>query len=167
MDLVKLSEQISDFFFQSITPGILFGVVGTLIYCFIVAAFVRPYRQLKAFSTVNLKGEKIQSSPPKSVVAKNVDFIYRNSRDDLFDVTFGIYEYTVDGRKYRYKEQFRTPNVPDTITLYYRKDPSKAQNKNDFGGVENDWLPMFGILSLIGFLLTFVFLIVHYVTSLF
>lgn len=72
MDLVKLSEQISDFFFQSIAPGILFGVVGTLIYCFIVAAFVRPYRQLKAFSTVNLKGEKFKTPRPKALSQKTL-----------------------------------------------------------------------------------------------
>lgn len=145
--------------------GAIFGGVFTIVFCIIQNTIVASVRRMKAFAPYNpLKGEKrTPVKPPHSVEAHFLDSVYlrysntepKDSSDADWKV---IYEYEVDGKKYKYKRKCIRPTYDSEITLYYRKNPANAKEKDIYGGVENDWIPAFLISSAVGIMFNFLFL---------
>ena len=120
--------------------GMLIGAVGTVIIRFVFNALIMPFRR---------KGALLNA---KRVEAERVDYIYPRGVENIGTESYvwGIYEYEVNGRKYKYKARYvSTP--PSTEILYYKKNPAKATNSVSYGKNEFDWKPIFIVLTLVGF----------------
>lgn len=145
--------------FWCVLKGAVFGAFCTICYAVVVNTFVAGSRRMKAFAPYNpLKGEKrTPVKPPHSVVAEQ--FKVRHGQG--FEVTQSLYvyyHYEVDGKEYTYVQNYVCYPEDDKITLYYRKSPSKARPSTTYGGVENDWIPVFLISSAAGVLINFLIL---------
>ena len=66
----------------------------------------------------------------------------------------GTYSYEVNGKSYRYR-LLSTTGIPETITLYYIKNPRKATLDNDLGNGESPWLKYYLVIALVVAIATF------------
>lgn len=144
--------------------GAVFGAVFTAVFCIIQNTVVASVRRMKAFAPYNpLKGEKrTPVKPPHSVKAEFLDSIYlrysNTEHKDSSDADWRvIYEYEVNGKKYKYKRDCIRLTYDSEVTLYYRKNPASAKEKDIYGGVENDWIPALLISSAVGIMFNFLF----------
>ena len=60
----------------------------------------------------------------------------------------GTYSYEVNGKSYRYR-LMSTTDIPETITLYYIKNPRKATLVHDLGTWEFPWLKYYLVIALV------------------
>jgi len=71
-----------------------------------------------------------------------------NARNDQLNETDAVYEYEVDGKKYKITlAGYGILN--DTVTLYYRNRPSKATVARDIGSMETSPVVIFIVLMIL------------------
>ena len=66
----------------------------------------------------------------------------------------GTYSYEVNGKSYRYR-LVSTTGIPETITLYYIKNPRKATLPLELGIFEFPWLKYYLVIALVVAIATF------------
>ena len=66
----------------------------------------------------------------------------------------GTYSYEVNGKSYRYR-LVSTTGIPETITLYYIKNPRKATLPLELGIFESPWLKYYLVIALVVAIATF------------
>lgn len=67
----------------------------------------------------------------------------------------GTYSYEVNGKSYRYR-LVSTTGIPETITLYYIKNPRKATLPLELGIFEFPWLKYYLVIALVVAIATFI-----------
>ena len=67
----------------------------------------------------------------------------------------GKYSYEVNGKSYRYR-LMSTTGIPETITLYYIKNPRKATLPLELGIFEFPWLKYYLEIALVVAIATFI-----------
>ena len=110
----------------------------TLAAVFLLNEFVMPFLRKKALRKAKESGHVVEASWIDSLYARG---------DDTSTWVLGVYEYTVNGRKYKYKGRFY-PDCPLQITLFYKRNPRKAKTKLDFGFVES-WETVFLVMLVV------------------
>lgn len=152
-----MEKFLSDIF-SCLLKGAAFGVIFTLIFTVISETVVAGARRSKAFRKYNMKGEsKPTVKPPHSVEAERFKVRHGRGRH-VAQSLFVHYRYEVNGKEYTYVQNCVSYPENDKLTLYYRKSPSKARPSTTYGGVENDWIPVFLISAAAGVLINFLLL---------
>lgn len=126
------------------------GILTAAITLFL-NLFVMPFSRNKARQQAEKDGRVVE--------AKNVKWMSPVSMDKdckYYAEYWGHYEYTYGGKKYKYKAPFNY-FPPDNLTLYFKKNPAKAKIETDFGYVEDEWKPVFVLLTIICFVVTILF----------
>ena len=129
--------------FASITMGFTISLnlslFATPIIVFLRTIFIIPFKQKKMVQKALDKGHYVDAK-----LVKTYDDWYEKD-DGSFHVTnseIGIYEYKVNNKTITYRGNcVKTP--PDTVRLFYIKNPKKATDANSFGVREIPWLKIF------------------------
>lgn len=122
------------------------SAILTAIICLFLNIFVMPFFKEKARCQAEKDGRVVEAKNVKweSPVSMDKDCKY-------YAEYWGYYEYTYKGKQYKYKAPFNY-FPPDSIILYFKKNPAKAKHELDFGYIEDEWKPFFGVLTLIFFI---------------
>lgn len=129
--------------------GIFLGPVASLaitpVFCLLRKLFFVPFIRKSLREKAGRKGHVVQATLQKSHNLRNHDTGF-GPMPTMRDM--GTYSYQVNGRNYTYRH-ISANRLPDTITLYYIKKPSKATVSNDLGNWESPWLKFYLIISLL------------------
>ena len=126
--------------------GLFWGLIATLISCFLLNKFVMPFRRNTALRKAWDSGHVVKATLKKLLHSKG---------EDTARWVLGVYEYTVNGREYIYKGRFY-PDCPTEITLFYKINPRKAKRELHFGYIEDEWKIILAIFTLIFFVLSII-----------
>lgn len=120
------------------------GIVTAIIVCFI-NIFIMPFRKNREWNDAVNSG--------RVIVAKRIKYRYPTGDDYLTDnYVWGYYQYEYGNKKKRIMLRFPTV-PPETLELYYKKNPAKAKTANSFGGMETGIGRIFLIMTLISFVI--------------
>lgn len=123
--------------------GPLVSLVVTPIFCILRKIFFVPFIRKNLRKKAEQEGHVVKAFLQKSHNIKNHELGFgpmATMRD------MGTYTYQVNGKNYTYRH-ISSNTLPDSITLYYIKKPSKATVSNDLGNWESPWLKFFLIIS--------------------
>lgn len=129
--------------------GVFLGPVASLaitpVFCLLRKLFFVPFIRKSLREKAERKGHVVEAHLLKShnIRNHNTDGVPLPTMEDM-----GIYSYEVNGKTYRYR-LLSTTGIPQTITLYYIKQPRKATLANDLGNWESPWLKFYLIISLL------------------
>ena len=128
-------------FFQG---GIITGII-----CLLYTGLARPVMKTKQLRKAIDKGN--------IVIAKKIRTIYPNAydNDEFRNMEKGIYCYEYNGKKYTYKRW--KYEAEEEITLYFRRKPSKASEEMYFGYIEDEWIYIWLMCTLITFIIRIIF----------
>lgn len=138
--------------FISDLPVYLFlGALGGGILTFFIVAFINmtimPFRKRKKIQDAIDDGRVIEAK------LERYKYPYDSSTERY---VWGYYTYEYQNRLYRYKGMFVTI-PPDTLTLYYQKNPAKAKTLHDFGCyMEEGITTIFVIMTAIMFVVSII-----------
>ena len=125
---------------------ILSVILGGLLLPFVIGLinmFIMPFCKNSALKKAKLDGHVVKAKHVKNIYAEG---------DDIATAGYilGVYEYTVDSKKYKYQGQYMiTP--PNEEILYYKTNPRKAKTEVQFGSLEGGKGLIFLIISIIVF----------------
>lgn len=135
---------MGDLFGTLIWSAIVGGVMTVIIVSFI-NIFIMPFRKNREWNDAVNSG--------RVIVAKRIKYRYPAGEDFLTDnYVWGYYQYEYGNKKKKITMRF--PSVPpETIELYYKKNPAKATTVTKFGRMENGGFKIFLIMTLISFVI--------------
>ncbi|MBE6139629.1 MAG: hypothetical protein E7174_03945 [Firmicutes bacterium] len=139
--------------------SIAFGITGAIfitpIFIFLRKIIYGPTINKKLLEKVKEKGNVVVAKLVKHYDQYNHSGAYKN----VSGKEIGIYEYEVNGRKYKYR--FITINgLQEELTLYYLKNPRKASvAKELFITQRSPWMLSFLIIGFISWFIAFICLI--------
>lgn len=120
------------------------AAVGTLVICFVLNAFILPFRKEKRLRKARTKGHCVKAKITNTVFNKE------GIRSNASNWT-GFYAYEYHGRRYR-RRYLYSDIPPAELDLYFSNSPRKAAPEMLFGKVENEWIPIFLMLSAVSFI---------------
>lgn len=135
----------------SIGIGLITGIPVAWVLKVLYNSFIAPFKRTKLLIKAREEG--------RMVVGHLVDFHFHQSNENAGvyeNKVFGVYEFEVKGKKYKYK-QWMSGMPPEEKLLYYKKNPNKACEEQDFGILEGGFLLRFLIAVILIALLYFVF----------
>ena len=122
------------------------GLIGFAFIAIIINGLIMPFQKKKALEDA-IKDERV-------ITAKRYDWKRPRGEENRFEnYIWGYYSYEYGNnrtRKFRLSF-YGTP--PETLTLYYKKNPAKARTEKNFGNMESGYLLIFIITTFISFLL--------------
>lgn len=142
-----------------VITAIAFGITGAIfitpIFIFLRKLFYAPFINKKLIEKAKVKGNVIVAR----LVNHYDKYDHSGKYQRMTGKEIGIYEYEVNGRKYKYK--FISINtLPKEITLYYLNNPKKATiQKELFITQRSPWISSFLIICLICWIISFICLL--------
>lgn len=139
--------------------GLVVALFITPIFCFLRLIFYVPFARKKLLEKAKENGHVIEAHLTKKHSLM--------PGDDNSTVTtpqeMGTYIYYVNGKKYKYR--FMTdanPGLDKTITLFYIKNPRKAEVGGNLGNKEVPWIKSYLMISLIVTVLASILMMIYY-----
>ena len=129
--------------------GIFLGSVASLaitpLFCLLRMLFYVPFIRKSLQEEAERKGNVVEAHLLKShdIRTYDADGIGMPTMEEM-----GTYSYEVNGKPYRYR-LMSTTGIPETITLYYIKNPRKATLAHDLGTWESPWLKYYLVIALV------------------
>lgn len=125
--------------------GIFLGPVASLaitpLFCLLRMLFYVPFIRKSLQEEAERKGNVVEAH-----LLKSHDIRDGNGMPTMEEM--GTYSYEVNGKSYRYR-LMSTTGIPETITLYYIKNPRKATLAHDLGTWEFPWLKYYLVIALV------------------
>lgn len=125
--------------------GIFLGPVASLVitpvFCLLRILFYVPFIRKSLQEEAERKGNVVEAHLLKSHGIRD-----GNGMPTMEEM--GTYSYEVNGKSYRYR-LMSTTGIPETITLYYIKNPRKATLAHDLGTWEFPWLKYYLVIALV------------------
>ena len=125
--------------------GIFLGPVASLVitpvFCLLRILFYVPFICKSLQEEAERKGNVVEAHLLKSHGIRD-----GNGMPTMEEM--GTYSYGVNGKSYRYR-LMSTTGIPETITLYYIKNPRKATLAHDLGTWEFPWLKYYLVIALV------------------
>ena len=109
--------------------------------------FVMPFTRLKGIPKAEAEGRVVIARLVRVNKPQVAD--WADKRADYM----GIYEYQVNGKKYRYRERF-WDDPPKELRLLYRKDPSTARIMMKYGRLESEWKVIYPVCAAVVFVVS-------------
>lgn len=132
--------------------GIFLGPVASLaitpVFWLLRAWFYVPFIRKSLQEEAERKGNVVEAH-----LLESHGYIDSNGMPTMDEV--GKYSYEVNGKSYRYR-LMSTTGIPETITLYYIKNPRKATLAHDLGTWEFPWLKYYLEIALVVAIATFI-----------
>ena len=129
--------------------GIFLGPVASLVitpvFWLLRTLFYVPFICKSLQEEAERKGNVVEAHLLKShdIRTYDADGIGMPTMEEM-----GTYSYEVNGKSYRYR-LMSTTGIPETITLYYIKNPRKATLAHDLGTWEFPWLKYYLVIALV------------------
>lgn len=138
-----MSSRIVAVIILAIPTGLVCSIFATVLFCILRKTLLGPY---------------IRRGLLKKAIAENhVVEAKLISSKDIYNETWqevGIYAYAYNGQKYRYRGVSYN-RLPQSITLYFEKNPKRACPSKELGLHESPWLKVYCISSVIIAIVTF------------
>ena len=138
MEIISVMEEMFGFFLGRVLFGIVFGTIATIVLVLFLNMFVLP------FTCGGLKGIARARARGTVVMAR----LIKTRSDNEDNIYTGIYEYEVCRRKYKYSIAFCSW-PPTHLELMWRRRPSTARVSMKLGRVEDEWIAIFIVSSII------------------
>lgn len=140
--------------------AIAFGIVGAIfitpIFIFLRKLFYGPFINKKLVEKAKSKGNIVTARFVKHYDAYDYN---RNGKYQVNGKEIGVYEYEVNGRKYKFRS-ISINGLPREITLYYLNNPRKASFAKELYVTERSpWFKSFMAICFICWLVAFICLI--------
>lgn len=135
----------------SLGVGLIAGLPVSWILKVIYNSFIAPFKRTKLLIKAREEG--------RMVVGHLVDFHFHQSNENAGiyeNKVYCVYEFEVDGKKYRYK-QWLSGMPSDEKLLYYKHNPKKACEEHNFGILESGCFLLFIIAVVLVAVLYFLF----------
>lgn len=115
--------------------SLVLSAVVTPVFCGIRKVFYVPFRQKKILKNAIASGHMVEAR----LIKRRVEHAPNNGHGRVSTgQDIGIYEYQLDGKIYRTRT-LSVNRLPETMTLYYEKNPKKAVPADYVGFVERVW----------------------------
>lgn len=124
--------------------GPMLSVLVTPVAVLLSKIFVVPFLREKMLKKAEEEGHILTATLKKKYDALHYDETGPHATNE----EVGVYTYEYNGKTYRYRLSSNW-SIPDTITLYYIKNPKKATLAGDLGNRETPWLKIYCIVSVI------------------
>lgn len=126
----------------AIILGFIYGVPFTPVVCLFRILLVVPFTKRKMLDKVIKQGHIVEARLIRQYDAAGKDGFSNSSRQ------VGVYQYEYNNKIYK-TERSSTLELPDSITLYFIKNPKRAVDQEELGTYESPLLKCYFVSVLI------------------
>lgn len=127
----------------AIALGPIISLLITPLFCLFRKMFFVPFIRKKLVRKATEKGHVVTATLGKSgdIITEHGELGFTTSGKMA-----GTYHYEYRGKRYTHR-LVGTMRLPEQITLYFQKKPSKATTEDQLGLRESNWLLYFVVIS--------------------